>query len=199
MLGGRRKPRIFGVALLVVGLTFDPQRLGCRLRLGVGGVEVGFFLAQEGVPAGPAGIGIELVGGERQSRIFAMAISVVRLTFDSQRLGRCLRLGVGSVIVGFFLAQEGVPVRPAGLGIDLIGGGRQFRVFAVALLVDMQPRNSQRLGCSLRLYVGVKILLYRHHFHSLTSCSALALACRSESRDSSSFMRLRRSVEVGCV
>ncbi|MOA63322.1 hypothetical protein D3C78_1890060 [compost metagenome] len=78
-------------------MILDSQRLGCCLRLGVVGVSVGFFFAQESVQVRPAGVGIELDGMGRQSRIFVTALGVVALTLDPQRLDCCLRLGVGGV------------------------------------------------------------------------------------------------------
>ena len=69
-----RQPRIFAVALFVVGHTLDAQFLDCRLGLGVGRVDVGPFIAEEVVPTYPADAGIDLVGAVWQPRVFAVAL-----------------------------------------------------------------------------------------------------------------------------
>ncbi len=203
LIGGGRQPRVFAVALSVVGVTLDAQRLGCRLGLGVGRVPVGPFLAEKVVPAHPAGVDIDLIGAVRQPRVFAVALCVVGATLDAQRLGCRLGLGVGRVEVGPFIAEEVVPVHPAGVGIDLMGAGRQPRVFAVALCVVGATLDAKRLGCRLGLGVGIKILLCGHwrqflvtgrgnHLHAASAAALPGLgdsgasasswaACRSDS------------------
>ena len=116
-IGAGRQLRVFAVALFVVGQTLDAQRLGCHLGFGVGRVEVGPFIAEEVVPVYPTGGGIDITGAGRQPRVFAVALCIVEPTLDAQRLGCRLGLGVGRVDVGPFIAEEVVPVYPAGVGI----------------------------------------------------------------------------------
>ncbi len=175
------------------------QRLGCRLGLGVGRVKVGPFIAEEVIPAHPTGVGIEPTGSGRQSRVFAVALCVVGLILDAQRLGCHLGLGVSRVQVGPFIAEEVVPVHPADVGVDLLGFVWQPRVFAVALCVVGLILDAQRLGCRLGLGVGIKILLGWHRRQSLVNRSWESSACCKRSRSSRSRRLWRICVVVGCV
>ncbi len=149
-----RQPRVFAVALVVVRIVLNAQRLGCRLGLDVGRVGVSPFIAEEVVPVDPAGVGIGLIGVGRQPRGFAVALVVVRLILNAQRLGCRLGLGIGLVGGGPFVAEEFVPVDPAGVGIGLIGLGRKPRVFTITLVVVRLVLNAQRLSGGLGLGVG---------------------------------------------